>query len=309
MDLNNVHDKFFKDAFSYPEVVKAFLQRVLRPSIVSILDLANLRYAQVSYITPELKEAFADLVIEVDVIGIEVDLQISILLEHKSYKDEYAILQLDEYLIKGYQHQLKNGKKLSLILPILYYHGEQDWDMKGLDYFMIQYPESLRQYIPSHKSEFVSLKNMRDTDIDQFENEMLISSILVQKYRNDPNKIFESLFRIFETLSPYIKRNFMKSIIVYSGTTSLKREDLPSLINSLLKNKQEEDMITLAEQLIQEGMEKGIEKGVAKGKIEATTQMILAMHDDKFTIDKIVNYAKLEVEEIINILKNNGRLV
>jgi hypothetical protein len=53
---------------------------------------------------------------------------------------------------------------LTLILPIVYYHGEEDWEMKGLFEFLNDYPDDFKKYIPNHDTAFISLKKMSEED-------------------------------------------------------------------------------------------------------------------------------------------------
>lgn len=301
MEINNPHDKFFKETFSNPDVVKALLVRTLPIEVVSLIDFENLQYGNTSYVSMDLKEVFSDLVIHANLIGLNISLKISILLEHKSYKDEYTILQLDEYIVKGYQAQYKKDGRLTLILPIVYYHSEEPWEMKNLNDFFNDYPPSFHAFVPNHETIFISLQKMSESEIEKFENQMLIASMLMQKNRNDPEKMSESMMRIMKSLDPYHQRNFIKSIMVYSTVTSIKKEDISKALINLPPNIQQ-DMITLAEQWKLEGEL----KGKLEGKLEEKKDVVINGHKNGLSIALLSNITELDESKIQEILKNAG---
>lgn len=57
-----------------------------------------------------------------------------------------------------------------------------------------------------------------------------------------------------------------------------------------------------------EGFEKGIEKGIKKGALLKTTEMVLSLFDDGFQLDIIAKHTKLSNDEVLDILRDNGRV-
>lgn len=51
-------------------------------------------------------------------------------------------------------------------------------------------------------------------------------------------------------------------------------------------------------------MNKGIEKGISKQR----TEMILALYDDGISVPQLAKAAKITEEEVLKILKENGRV-
>jgi len=85
---------------------------------------------------------------------------LSLLLEHKSYKDELAPLQILTYLGNAYQQQIKNKEPLTLILPVIYYHGKESWEPKGVDFLFNKYPKNLLKYLPKFNMELIDLASL-----------------------------------------------------------------------------------------------------------------------------------------------------
>jgi Putative transposase, YhgA-like len=58
----NIHDAFFKNTFSYPEIVKEYIAKFMEKDLVENIDLESLELEPTSYVTSELTEYFSDLV-------------------------------------------------------------------------------------------------------------------------------------------------------------------------------------------------------------------------------------------------------
>lgn len=166
--VQNPHDKFFKALMSdIPAAVK-FLSEFLPHVIVKQLDLNKLHLMESSFVTDELSEIFADIIFRVplaDSSGEEY-IFVSILIEHKSFPDDLILLQVGQYLFKGYQEQIHSkDKQLELIIPLVYYHGKRRWELPALSDLFPSYSDSLQAFIPSLKIEFQDIGLKSDNAI------------------------------------------------------------------------------------------------------------------------------------------------
>ena len=158
--ITSPHDKLVKELFSDRQLARAFLEEMLPSEVVSLLNLESLQHQNNSYLSPPMEEIFSDVVVEVNLKNSDDSLQISLLIEHKSYKDPRVSFQLMRYLAEGYWQQLKNKQPLRPIIPLLFYHGKQRWRLKQMEDFFPNYPSIFQRYIPSFGIEFVSLIQM-----------------------------------------------------------------------------------------------------------------------------------------------------
>ncbi|MBK8388224.1 MAG: Rpn family recombination-promoting nuclease/putative transposase [Saprospiraceae bacterium] len=132
--VNNPHDKFFKALLSDKESAVAFLKLSLDKETLDALDLESITLVNTHFISPELEESFSDIILSAKLLNSEANCYVSILLEHKSYKDDYVEFQVLSYLSQAYQRQIKNGEQLQLIIPIIYYHGRWSPPRGGLTF-------------------------------------------------------------------------------------------------------------------------------------------------------------------------------
>ena len=67
LNIQNPHDKFFKDTFSDVEVARDFIQHYLPESVSEIIDLETLEAQRDSFISQELQETFTDMLYRVKI--------------------------------------------------------------------------------------------------------------------------------------------------------------------------------------------------------------------------------------------------
>ena len=127
-DLTNPHDKFFKEIFGKPDLAADFVRNYLPPTIVDALDLASLEVQKESFVDEKLEESFADLIYRVRLRNSQETTFVCLLFEHKSNPDKWVALQILAYLLKFWERlKEQKAKKLPLIFPILFYHGQAKW--------------------------------------------------------------------------------------------------------------------------------------------------------------------------------------
>ena len=83
-NINNPHDKFFKETFSRPEIVRDFLQNYLPAELVNLLNLDSLELQKDNFVDDDLQEHFSDLLYKVQLHDGRFA-YIYFLFEHKSY--------------------------------------------------------------------------------------------------------------------------------------------------------------------------------------------------------------------------------
>lgn len=298
-EIANIHDKFIKQILSNKNLAIDFLSEYLPECLVSIIDFQTLTYHDTSYISESLKASYSDLIWRVKINRKEY-LQISLLLEHKSYADPFAVFQLLEYLALGYRKQIRENKQPELIVPILYYHGKKEWVFKPIEAFFRKYPDILKTYLPTFATEFVNLHQVATEQILALTNGLLRSAIMLQKHYFDSESFNAHVQTIIENMNPYWESNITDVIFVYM----IQNERLDERPFMEFVKKLPDDMSTkvmsLYDQLIQRGINKGIEKALERTILNAYDNGI-----DVATVRLITG----ESEKKINfILKKNSRI-
>jgi predicted transposase/invertase (TIGR01784 family) len=167
--INNPHDAFMKAMLSDIGRARQFLEEFLPPVLLERLDLSGLKAEKADFVVPQLKEYFTDAVFcaRLKDTDEEKECLVSILIEHKSFIDKYTPFQILQYLAEGYRVQLANKEPLRPIVPLLYYHGGETWNLKSIpELFGAEYGEIL-DYVPRFETVFADMLSMSDEEIEQ----------------------------------------------------------------------------------------------------------------------------------------------
>jgi len=317
VNINNIHDKFFKNVLSDINIAKKFIASFLSPEVLQHINIETLQYAETDFLLQDLKEIFSDIVFTVNKKTDE-EIYISIILEHKSRPDDFTAVQLLLYIAYGYYKQYKNTKSLQLILPIVFYHGKQKWIYKPIEDLLKDLPQELKRFIPTFKTVFIDLKNFSDEQLDSLGDALLTSILLLEKYAFKPDELAKKIKLIYEKLNSVGNRNLLYPIIVYSMSLikidTIKQiiQELPTPIKSNVMTAYDTLIQEGREKGIQEGIEKGLEKGLEKGREEGREEGlekgVLNLHKRDFSIPQIADIMEISVEKVKSILKRNKML-
>jgi len=297
--LNNPHDKFFKSFILDKQNAIDFLKTFLPRYLSEALDFDSISIENVTFISESLSEVFSDAVFKCKIK--ENDIYISILIEHKSYPDKFLAVQLLKYLSNAYSLQLKNENKLELVVPLVYYHGKDNWKYKPISKIIEGIPDFLKDYVPDFDTVFVNLNKMSESELNNINNLLLVSALYMQKYSVEPEllkaKIVDIISFLENTLSGN-KGNFIRNVFVYfNELVEIDLDELKNIINALpLKEKKE--IMTTYQLIKQEGIKEGIKKGFEKS--------ITRLFQKGFDIEQIADIMEISPNKIKEILRKNN---
>ncbi|MBY5960077.1 Rpn family recombination-promoting nuclease/putative transposase [Membranicola marinus] len=308
--VHHPHDQFFKTIFSDINAARTFMQAFLPEKVVRHLDLTTLRITDNIFLTDELSSEFADLVFECALnTDLEQKIFISLLFEHKSTPERYALIQVGQYLLGGYRKQVA-GKinPIRLIVPILYYHGTQDWNPGRIKDLFDNCPTDLEMFIPDFDYIFQNITLFSDEEIQDLQDHVLIPALLIQKYFKDIKKLVDLLDVIFYNLSLMEDEgNYKKSYFVYIYDLFEKdKNELMKKIEELeypTRDKTKNYILQLEQQGIEKGIEQGIEQGIEKG-IEKSVIKLLKNGFEMKVICKVMEVTPEYVTKLQNSIEN-----
>ena len=92
--------------------------------------------------------------------------------EHKSYPDPLIALQLLRYMVRIWEQSLKQQQSLLPIVPLVFYHGPQKWQV-ALDFVaLFDLPEVMKPYVPNYRYWLY--------DLSQYSDEQIRGGIILQ---------------------------------------------------------------------------------------------------------------------------------
>lgn len=276
-DVSNPHDKFFKDAFSQPHIARDFIENYVPSEIVAALDLSVLELQKDSFVDEELQEHISDMLYRTRLREGNA-LAIYFLFEHKSFPDRWTMLQLLRYEVQIWEQELRTARnekrrtkslKLTPILPLLVYHGERGWGIRNQFSALFDLPDVLRPYFPDFQHLLVDLSTASDEAIQGFAQTRFVLE-LMRFIRSDEllNEVVRLLRQLQNendsvSLHPLILVAF-RYMMSYRNDISL--ENLRQVVTLAALPDGDETVMTLAEQLRNEGFQLGERQGFQLGE-------------------------------------------
>ena len=252
--LNNPHDKFFKETFSRLEVVQSFIAEVFPPDLLERINLSALKQVNDSFTDAELEEHLADIVYRTEYAGQKT--LITLLFEHKSYVQKYPHLQLLQYILNIWKQERKQKKKLSVVVPIIIHHGEGSWKYKSMKKYFKDLHPSLNRFIPDFDYLLFTLDKIDDSQIANFQNLLLSMTTMLLKHSHDKNDEFMKLSHFWaeklNRLDADKQLEFIRTVFLYiENALNLTQEDLTPIFTEVSTNVNDIAM-TIADQIREE---------------------------------------------------------
>ncbi|MFN8353711.1 MAG: Rpn family recombination-promoting nuclease/putative transposase [Spirosomataceae bacterium] len=227
--LTKAQDKFFKAVFSRKEIVTELFQKTLSDEVLPLLNLDGLELVSGSFVDGKLKEHFADLVYRCHLTD-KGEVQIVLLLEHKSYQEAFPHFQLLQYFLGLWNQHVKQQEKPVFIIPIVFYHGKTTWHYQRMQDYFSDIPTPLLRYLPMFDYDLIDLSAMKDHQIEDFKNGFLAVSTFLLKHRHQQNyiKVLENQFvSLMKRVEIQEDEELMESILMYiQNTNDLQVEEL-----------------------------------------------------------------------------------
>ena len=290
----NLHDAFFKNTFSYREIAQSYLTNFLDSQIVAHLDLDNMTLEGSSYVTPELAEYFSDLVWEVGYK--ETKVKVSFLFEHKSYVSPYPHLQLLRYILEHIEVQIKANQPLSVVIPIIIYHGEAEWKVRPFSDYFEGIDNLLLPYIPSFDYQLTNLSDYTDAELIEKGIGKLVNVFLALRHVRNLEYIKNNYEVIFVNTENFLESgeysNFFQTIFVYLfKNVELSKEQFIKIVDNINKPLKTFTM-SAYNNFIDEGIELGIELGIEQGEIKKTKKVIIGI------LNKFPEWSDLQIADL-----------
>ncbi|CAQ80730.1 transposase [Aliivibrio salmonicida LFI1238] len=269
----------------------------------TLCDLSTLKLESGSFLEDDLRPYYSDVLYSMKTeCG---DGYIYALIEHQSSPDEHMAFRMFRYAIAAMQKHLDAGnKELPLVVPLLFYHGKTSpypYSMNWLDCFTK--PE-MAKALYNNDFPLVDVTVMDDSAIMQHKRIALLELVQKHIYQKDINDILESLAILL--LNDYHTDSQVRTLIEYLVTVG-ETQNVNALLEELAHQvpKHEGTLMTIAEQLIQQGKQEGLlqgeQKGLQQGRQDTLKEMarnLLQSGVDKAAIMKATGFSSRELELI-----------
>lgn len=290
------HDLVFKTFLSRMETARDFIAIHLPPALLRLCDLQTLHLESGSFIEDDLHPYFSDMLYSLKTVC--GDGYIHVLIEHQSSPDKHMAFRLMRYAIAAMQRHLEAGHKtLPLVIPILFYQGRRSpypYSMNWLDNFV---DPQLAGKIYSQNFPLVDITVIADDEIMQHRS--MAALTLIQKHIRQ-----RDLTRLFDKLAGLLTRNHISGQQVIALVNYMlqagKAQDARTLLFEMAQHAPQygDELMTLAEQLKQEGRTEGIQEGMHTGEREASRKIAQAMLKKGISVADIIEMTGITAEEL-----------
>ncbi|MEZ8264542.1 Rpn family recombination-promoting nuclease/putative transposase [Vibrio sp. 10N.237.312.C02] len=262
-------------------------------------DLTTLKLESGSFIEENLRPYYSDVLYSLKTSQGEG--YVYALIEHQSRPDKHMAFRLMRYAIAAMQQHIEAGHEhLPLVIPLQFYHGQVSpypYEMNWLKGFA---NPKMAKALYTQDFPLVDVTVISDDEIMQHRRIALLE--LVQKHarHRDIMDFLEPLVTLL--LTDYTTDKQVQSLMSYLlqvGETSNLEALITSLVSSVPKH--EETLMTIAEQLRQQGRQEGIQLGEEKGRQEALKDMARKMLLNGLDQQTIMDVTGLNTDELAQL--------
>ena len=261
-EINNPHDKFFKEVFSRREVAVDFLRNYLPEEVFSCLDEESIHLRKDSFVDKELRAYFSDLLYRASLKD-GSESYVYLLFEHKSYPEPLIAFQLLRYMVKIWEQDLRQGSsaKLSSIIPIVIYHGTARWNIDERFISLFKCPKEIECFVPDFSYALCDISRFSDEEIRGIV--VLKSTLLLLKYilRDELREHLPKILGLLRELTgKKTGMEYLETVLTYvsRGTDKVDEEDVRCAVEEAFPQIGGDIMPTLAEKWIKQGLQQGI---------------------------------------------------
>ncbi len=273
--IPNPHDQFFRTAMADKRVALDFLRKHLPKDLARKVNFDNLVLQPRSFINDVRKESAVDVLFKTTIDRKEAFLYL--LVEHQSKPDElmpFRILKytcniLDDHLEKHKKILKGKDKKLPLIYPMVIYHGKTPYRHTTDIHNLVDAPKALVDQYFLKPFQLIDLVEIEDEQLKEHAWSGVVEFALKHIFARDVLPHIKNIANLLATLDKQDGRSFVEIVLQYfleRGEIKSK-EQFFELINDNISHEVGGDIMTLAEQLREEGQrEKALE--IARSLLE-----------------------------------------
>jgi predicted transposase/invertase (TIGR01784 family) len=287
------HDAFFRHSLSDPRRAALFFQGHLPPAIVDLIQWETLKPEPTSFIKSTLQDAQSDLLFSVAQRTGEL-LYLYIIFEHQTTVDKWMRLRLLGYELELWNRLIQQNpapKHLPITIPFVLHQGPDRWTPSTEFHDLFgSVPEAFRVYLPSFTHSLLDLTRTRP-EADESDPE-LQTILYLMKLAREKDQILTFL-RWLAQQEEQLADHLIRLCLTYAlyGNSKL---DITQLIHSLPNNPRlNNDIMTTAQRLLEEGEARGEIRGKALGTIRGKIEMLESLLDEETTAPAVLDAMEL----------------
>ena len=315
VSVGNFADRSVRRLFENKRNVQGVVE-IVASDLAALIDFDRLVPMNRSLLPENLREQEADMVFRVPFKsgGRTDELLIYLLIEHQSTVDEMMGFRVLFYMMLIWDAERrrwetgnvpKRQRRLSPILPIVFYTGERRWQTPlSLDAVM-NLPEELSRFVPRFDTLFLNVKATDAATLTQTDHPLGWLLRVLQQEGADEAAIRRVLIEALsypDALSAQ-EASQRREAIAYLVALVLHRrpaEEHQDLINLIDRYTHDMEVAPMAETMAEILLERGIEQGIEQGERKNAIKNILTILTTRFS-ETDAEVAKQKLESILDI--------
>lgn len=279
-NINNIHDKSYKDLYSNKEIFLDLAKQMLKAPWTKDLNEDNLVLVDKEYILLDYQENESDIVYRADLNGKEVIFYI--LLEFQASVDYRMPLRLLFYINEIYREHTKNlqqkdkknkkGFNVPAVIPIVLYNATQKWKVPRYFKDIVKNNELFGENIISFKYELFDVNHQYSKE-ELIKNNSITSAIFLLDQKVEPLEFISRIKAIaleFSRLTDN-QKNILKHWIKNTTEKAIADEAI-EILNS--NREGVEVMVANNAFMIEEMKAKAEKEGIKEGKVEILVKIL-----------------------------------
>lgn len=296
------HDAAFRQFLANPDVARDFMQIHLPAELQALCDLSSLKLESGTFVEDDLRQYASDILWSMKTTSGD-DGYIHLLLEHQSSADKNMAFRQLRYAVAPMQRHLDAGhKKLPLVIPVLFYHGNRSpypFSTNWLDCFSNPV-QAEKVYTTSFP-----LVDVTVIDDDEIMNHRRMAALTLLMKHIRHRDMMELLDRLPRVMVEWISPEQARVLINYMVNAG--EAPAPEFMRALAERlpQHEDELMTIAQQLEQKGIEKGIQlgrqEGRDEGKLEGKLEVARSLLKMGMSHESVLEATGLTADELAQI--------
>lgn len=262
--IHHPHDHAFKSAMLDVRVAREFFELYLQENIKSLINLSMLDLQPCTFVDEELQSTSTDLLYRTEFCFKETKPgYLYLLAEQQTNPDRWLPLRLLKYLCRAFERhrsQYPKEKELPLIVPLIFYTGKGLYSYSTDLFDLFGDQQDLARKLLLGTYPLVQLKDIPDEEIYHHKWVGLLELLMKHVHHRDTLILLEQAMVLLRPLLAKADAdNYVVSMLHYLIDQG-EVKSLPALfelIRTELPKNVENTIMTIAEQLRQQGIHQG----------------------------------------------------
>ena len=296
------------------------LVAMLAGEVADALDFGRVEQLNRSFISDELRTQESDMIFSVpfrEPTGKCEEVIIYILIEHQSTVDPSMELRLLSYMTQIWMEERrswieqklsKSEWRLTPIVPVVFYTGTGAWKSPFSLTALMDLPEVLKRFVPSFDTLFLDVKATTTDELTQTGHALGWLLAVLRQEHSDPPAMRQALLDALAGLrdlqtqdrDAYTRAILYLFLLILHRRKEDEHQDLLRMLSE--EHTQNQEIVTMADSIIELSERRGIQKGIEQGARQTSIESTLAILNKRFAD------ADIDTDTLTSALESIGDL-